>query len=148
MCIRDRSHPEQAVEVRFGGEVHESWDGSYHHIEHKNYDSVLAIPYDMYVSGYDSNGVSQLRLWSAKAPGIDMAAFNQGDYTSALRQNSTAELISKVLYPNDNHVEGKILRLRQQYFLSAASIGDICQNHLAQYGSCLLYTSGRSRCLC
>ena len=129
-----KSHPEQAVEVRFGGEVHESWDGSYHHIEHKNYDSVLAIPYDMYVSGYDSNGVSQLRLWSAKAPGIDMAAFNQGDYTSALRQNSTAELISKVLYPNDNHVEGKILRLRQQYFLSCASVADIVQRHLAQYG--------------
>ena len=105
-----KSHPEQAVEVRFGGEIHESWDGSYHHVEQKNYDAVLAIPYDMYVSGYGSQGVSQLRLWAAKAPGIDMAAFNQGDYTSALRQNSTAELISKVLYPNDNHVEGKILR--------------------------------------
>ena len=76
-----------------------------------------------------------MRLWAAKAPGIDMAAFNQGDYTSALRQNSTAELISKVLYPNDNHVEGKILRLRQQYFLSCASIADIVQRHLAQYGS-------------
>ena len=130
-----KSHPDQAVEVRFGGEVREVWDGSYHHVEHKNYDAVLAIPYDMYVSGYDSAGVSQLRLWSAKAPGIDMAAFNQGDYTSALRQNSTAELISKVLYPNDNHVEGKILRLRQQYFLSCASIGDIVRRHLAQYGS-------------
>ena len=130
-----KSHPEQAVEVRFGGEIHESWDGSYHHVEQKNYDAVMAIPYDMYVSGYGSQGVSQLRLWAAKAPGIDMAAFNQGDYTSALRQNSTAELISKVLYPNDNHVEGKILRLRQQYFLSCASIADIVQRHLAQYGS-------------
>ncbi len=130
-----KGHPDQAVEVRFGGEVQERWDGSYHHVELKNYDAVLAIPYDMYVSGYDSNGVSQLRLWAAKAPGIDMAAFNQGDYTSALRQNSTAELISKVLYPNDNHVEGKILRLRQQYFLSCASIADIVQRHLAQYGS-------------
>ena len=130
-----KGHPDQAVEVRFGGELHESWDGSYHHVELKNYDAVLAIPYDMYVSGYDSNGVSQLRLWAAKAPGIDMAAFNQGDYTSALRQNSTAELISKVLYPNDNHVEGKILRLRQQYFLPCASIADIVQRHLAQYGS-------------
>ena len=130
-----KGHPDQAVEVRFGGEIHESWDGSYHHVEQKNYDAVLAIPYDMYVSGYGSAGVSQLRLWAAKAPGIDMAAFNQGDYTSALRQNSTAELISKVLYPNDNHVEGKILRLRQQYFLSCASIADIVQRHLAQYGS-------------
>ena len=130
-----KSHPDQAVEVRFDGEVRETWDGNFHHIEHSNYHSVLAIPYDMYVSGYDSKGVSQLRLWAAKAPGIDMNAFNQGDYNAALRQGGTAELISKVLYPNDNHVEGKILRLRQQYFLSCASIGDIVRRHLDQYGT-------------
>lgn len=130
-----KSHPDQAVEIRFDGEIKEVWDGNYHHIEHKNYNSVLAIPYDMYVSGYGSEGVSQLRLWSAKAPGIDMTAFNNGDYTSALRQGGTAELISKVLYPNDNHVEGKILRLRQQYFLSSASINDLVRRHLAQYGT-------------
>ncbi len=127
-----KAHPDQAVQVRFGGEVKESWDGGYHHVEQKNCDVVLAIPYDMYVSGYDSDGVSQLRLWSAKAPGMDMAAFNKGDYTSAMR-SANAELISKVLYPNDNHEEGKILRLRQQYFLSSASIHDIINRHLAQY---------------
>lgn len=130
-----KAHPDQAVEVKFDGEIKETWEGSYHHIEHKNYNAVLAVPYDMYVSGYNSSGVSQLRLWSAKAPGIDMKAFNQGDYTSALRAGGTAELISKVLYPNDNHVEGKILRLRQQYFLSCASVSDIVRRHLAQYGT-------------
>ena len=89
----------------------------------------------MYVSGYDSGGVSQLRLWEAKAPSFDMGAFNAGEYGSALSQNANVEMISKVLYPNDNHLEGKILRLRQQYFLSAASIGDIVQRHLAQYAT-------------
>lgn len=89
----------------------------------------------MYVAGYDSNGVSQLRLWQAKAPGFDMDSFNAGEYGSAITKSANAELISKVLYPNDNHIEGKILRLRQQYFLSAASIGDIAKNHLSQYGT-------------
>ena len=71
-----KSHPDQAVEVRFDGEIEESWDGVYHHVEHKNYSSVIAVPSDMYVAGYDSNGVSQLRLWQAKAPGFDMDSFN------------------------------------------------------------------------
>ena len=130
-----KSHPDQAVEVRFDGEIEESWDGVYHHVEHKNYSSVIAVPSDMYVAGYDSNGVSQLRLWQAKAPGFDMDSFNAGEYGSAITKSANAELISKVLYPNDNHIEGKILRLRQQYFLSAASIGDIAKNHLSQYGT-------------
>ena len=64
-----------------------------------------------------------------------MSSFNAGDYGSSITKNASAELISKILYPNDNHVEGKILRLRQQYFLSAASIGDIIQKHLDVYGT-------------
>lgn len=130
-----KSHPDQAVEVRFDGEIEESWDGGYHHVKHVNGTSVLAVPSDMYVAGYDSQGVSQLRLWQAKAPNFDMDSFNAGEYGNAMTKNANAELISKVLYPNDNHIEGKILRLRQQYFLSAASIGDIVKNHLAQYGT-------------
>ncbi|MBR6717448.1 MAG: glycogen/starch/alpha-glucan phosphorylase, partial [Oscillospiraceae bacterium] len=100
-----------------------------------NYSTVTAIPYDMYVSGYNSNAVSVLRLWSAKAPSFDMAMFNQGDYSKALAQNSIANAISKVLYPNDNHLEGKSLRLRQQYFLCAAAVGDIVNNHMSVYGT-------------
>ncbi len=131
-----KSHPDQAVEIRFGGDLTESWDANgYHHVVHQNYNRVLAVPSDMYVSGYDSEGVSQLRLWEAKAPGMDMDSFNRGDYSSAIHAGASAELISKVLYPNDNHQEGKVLRLRQQYFLSAASIADITQRHAAQYGS-------------
>ena len=130
-----KSHPDQSIEVKFDGEIEESWQGSFHHVIHKNYNSVIAVPSDMYVQGYDGPGVAKLRLWQAKAPDFDMKSFNAGEYGNAIRQNASAELISKILYPNDNHMEGKILRLRQQYFLSAASIGDICQNHLAQFGS-------------
>ncbi len=130
-----KSHPEATIDVKLDGEVEETWDGSYHQVVHKNYTLVKAVPSDMYVSGYDSKGVSQLRLWEAKAPGFDMSAFNAGEYTAAMSQNANVELISKVLYPNDNHTDGKILRLRQQYFLSAASVGDIVRKHLDQYGT-------------
>ncbi|MCQ2417244.1 MAG: glycogen/starch/alpha-glucan family phosphorylase [Oscillospiraceae bacterium] len=127
--------PELAIEVHFEGDLEEYWDQQYHHVSHVNYSTVTAIPYDMYVSGYDSNAVSVLRLWSAKAPSFDMAMFNQGDYSKALAQNSIANAISKVLYPNDNHLEGKSLRLRQQYFLCAAAVGDIVNNHMNVYGT-------------
>ncbi len=130
-----KSHPDQSIEIKFDGSIEESWEGSFHRVTHKNYNSVIAVPSDMYVQGYDGQGVAKLRLWQAKAPDFDMKSFNAGEYGNAISKNASAELISKILYPNDNHVEGKILRLRQQYFLSAASIGDICHNHLSQYGS-------------
>ena len=130
-----KSHPDQAIEVRFDGEIRENWDHGFHYIQHTNYNSVMAVPSDMYVQGYDGKGVAKLRLWQAKAPDFDMSSFSLGNYNTAMSKNASAELISKVLYPNDNHIEGKILRLRQQYFLSAASIGDIVQNHLSTYGT-------------
>lgn len=76
-----------------------------------------------------------LRLWAAKAPALDMTLFNQGDYMRAMEQNAMAEVISKVLYPADNHPEGKSLRLRQQYFLVSASIQDIVHRHLRVFGT-------------
>lgn len=127
--------PELSIDIHFDGELKEYWDKQYHHISHVGYNTVEAIPYDMYVSGYGSEGVSTLRLWRAQAPSFDMAKFNSGDYASALAQNSVANAISKVLYPNDNHSEGKSLRLRQQYFLCAAAIGDIVNNHMNVYGT-------------
>ena len=130
-----KSHPEQAIEVRFDGEIRENWDHGFHYVQHLNYNSVMAVPSDMYVQGYDGPGVAKLRLWQAKAPDFDMSSFSLGNYSTAMSKSASVELISKVLYPNDNHVEGKILRLRQQYFLSAASVGDIVQNHLSTYGT-------------
>lgn len=127
--------PELSIDIHFEGDLQEYWDNQYHYISHVNYNTVVATPYDMYVSGYGGEGVSVLRLWSAKAPSFDMKMFNKGDYASALAQNSIANAISKILYPNDNHLEGKSLRLRQQYFLCAASIGDIVNNHMMVYGT-------------
>ena len=127
--------PELSIDVHFEGDLQEYWDNQYHYISHVNYNTVVATPYDLYVSGYGSEGVSVLRLWSAKAPNFNMEMFNKGNYDAALAQNSIANAISKVLYPNDNHLEGKSLRLRQQYFLCAASIGDIVNSHMAVYGT-------------
>ncbi len=125
---------ERAVEVKFEGHIEDSWDGEYHHVNHVDANSVIAIPYDMYVSG-KGRGVSRLRLWASKKPELDMALFNQGSYIKAMEQSAMAEAISKILYPADNSPEGKSLRLRQQYFLVSASIQDIIQRHLNRYGT-------------
>lgn len=125
---------ERAVEVKFEGWIEDSWDGDYHHVEHRDCNTVTAIPYDMYVSG-KGKGVSRLRLWAARKPALDMGLFNSGSYIKAMEQSAMAEAISKVLYPSDNTVEGKSLRLRQQYFLVSASVQDIIQRHLTSYGT-------------
>ncbi|MEG1886795.1 MAG: glycogen/starch/alpha-glucan phosphorylase [Oscillospiraceae bacterium] len=125
--------PSAAVDVKFGGRIEESWDGEYHHVNQVDSTIVHAMPYDLLVAGSDGKSVNVLRLWSAETSSIDMAAFNQGDYVRALEKKAMSEVISKVLYPEDNHPEGKSLRLRQQYFLVSASIQDILQRHLQNY---------------
>jgi len=128
--------PGYEVEVKFGGHVKEYFEDGHHIVSYENYQSVMAVPYDINIPGYNSQGVSMLRVWRAKnSIGMDMDSFNRGDYASAFQQTSFGEAISKVLYPNDNHAEGKNLRLRQQYFLCAASISDICRRHLGVYGT-------------
>ena len=127
--------PTAAVDVHFDGKIHEWWDGNYHHIEHTGYHTVHAIPYDLMVAGKDGKTVNILRLWSAECQDFDMSAFNQGDYVRALEQRAMTETISKVLYPEDNHIEGKSLRLRQQYFLVSASVQDILNRHLRKYNT-------------
>ncbi len=129
------ARPEHQIEVHFDGNIREYWDKHHHHVTHENYTTVNAVPYDMFVSGYGSEAVSKLRLWKAVCPSFDMGMFNSGNYEKALGQNIVAQAISKVLYPNDNHLEGKSLRLRQQYFMCAASIGDIVNHHMATYGT-------------
>ena len=129
-----KERPDERVEIQFGGEIHETWDESYHHVEITNSTSVWAIPCDMYVSGY-GDGVSKLRLYKAESGAFDMGAFNSGNFARALQPDMTASVISKVLYPNDNFFEGKQLRLRQQYFFSAAAICDIVKHHLTTYGT-------------
>ena len=130
-----RPNEEHAVEVKFGGRLEEHWDQGHLMQQYIDYETVLAVPYNMYVSGYDTEAVSVLRLWKAKSPGIDMECFNNGDYLGAFRKTARAETISKILYPNDNHQEGKQLRLRQQYFLVCASLAEITRTHMERYGT-------------
>ena len=127
--------PASAVEVNFDGEINEWWDGAYHHIDHTGYQTVKAVPYDLMVAGKDGKTVNALRLWSAECQDFNMSAFNQGDYVRAIEQRAMTENITKVLYPEDNHIEGKSLRLRQQYFLVSASIQDILKRHLRRYNT-------------
>ena len=125
---------DDAVEVRFGGQVHEWMDGDKFKTAQTGYQSVIAVPHDLYISGYGSKAVNKLTLWSASMPqSFDMNAFSRGDYVRALEQNTMAEAISKVLYPADNHINGKRLRLRQQYLLVSSSLQSILNEHLKNY---------------
>ena len=125
---------DKAVKVKFDGHVEEIWTPEGIKVKHVNAQEVEAVPYDMMVSGKDSEAVSVLRLWRARSVrNFDMNKFSQGDYMQCLKENNEAELITKVLYPSDNHFEGKSLRLKQQYFLVSASLQNILASHYAQY---------------
>ncbi len=126
---------DETVEVRFGGNVAEDWSTGSLKVRHENYFTVLAVPYEFPIAGYgDGSVVNELWLWSAKSPvSLDMQLFSSGKYMQAIEQNALAEIISKVLYPDDNHFEGKSLRLKQQYFLVSASVQRIVRSHLKHY---------------
>ncbi len=122
--------------VKFGGRVIEHWESGKLKAEHVDATVVEAIPCDVMTSGYNSNGVSVLRLWRATTQNtFDMKSFTQGDYVTAMRAENEAQLITKVLYPSDDHFEGKQLRLTQQYFLCSASLQSIFKDHLKVYGT-------------
>ncbi len=116
---------EYAQEVRFGGNIRVEYDdatGKTRFVQ-ENYESVLAIPYDMPIVGYGNHHVNTLRIWDAKAiTDFQLESFDRGDYHKAVEQENLAKMIVEVLYPNDNHYAGKELRLKQQYFFISASI--------------------------
>ena len=128
---------DEVEEVRFGGKVEDDWDSQgRHQIKHTGYDTVLAVPRDMEIAGYKTEHGNTLRLWDAKSPTpVDMSLFSSGQYLKAVEQKAMAESISKVLYPEDNHYEGKSLRLKQQYFFVSATVQSIVRQHRAQYGT-------------
>ncbi len=127
---------DRAVTVRFGGQVREEWHDEHCEIIYENYDEVEAVPYDMLISGGVGKAVNTLRLWKARdINNFNMEAFSQGQYLKAVEENTIAETISKVLYPADNHHEGKLLRLTQQYFLVSASLQNIVWRHLFRFKS-------------
>ena len=117
--------PEYAKEVRFGGNIRVEYDDKTGDIRFKqeNYESVLAVPYDYPIVGYDNHIVNTLRIWDAE-PIVDfqLDSFDRGDYHKAVEQQNLAKTIVEVLYPNDNHYAGKELRLKQQYFFVSASL--------------------------
>ena len=122
--------------VRFGGHIREQWENNHMTIIYEDAEELEAVPYDMMISGADSKGVSRLRLWKARSlQNFNMGLFTQGQYQKAIEENTTAEAITKVLYPSDNHTEGKLLRLTQQYFLVSASVQSIIRDHMAVYGT-------------
>ena len=122
--------------VRFDGTLEEKWTDHGMETIYRNAREVEAVAYDMMVSGKDSDSVSTLRLWRARAvQKFDMQLFSQGNYAEVMREDTEAQLISKVLYPSDNHYEGKSLRLQQQYFLVSASLQCIVSDHKRRYGS-------------
>ena len=127
---------EDAVEVRFGGHVAPHWDYLGHSsAEHTGYDAVIAVPRDMLIAGYGGKEINTLRLWDAKSPNsLDMYLFSEGEYVKSMEQRTMAEVITKVLYPADDHIEGKTLRLKQQYFFVSASAQDIVRKHIKKWG--------------
>ena len=117
------ARPEETVEVKFGGKVYPTQQDGRLAFVYEHSHTILAMPYDVPLVGYDSSIVNKLRLWSAKSPDrMNMKEFNSGNYVRAEEEKQLAEVISKVLYPEDNHEEGKELRLKQQYFLVSATL--------------------------
>lgn len=128
--------PDEAVEVHFDGYIKERWTSEGLITEHIDYTSVRAVPYDMFVSGHNSEAVNCLRLWRAESADLfDMNTFSRGEYLKSMESDANAEAISKVLYPADDHIEGKRLRLKQQYFFVCASLQNIVLDHLKHHAS-------------
>ena len=128
---------DETEKVHFGGTVKDVWnpDGS-HTVVYEGGSDVLAVPKDMEIAGYGTDHVNVLRLWDAKSTiPLDMSLFSRGEYLKATEQKAMAESIAKVLYPEDNHYEGKSLRLKQQYFFVSATVQHICRQHKAEYGT-------------
>ena len=127
--------PDQTVQVHFGGRVEEFEENGRMNFRTVDSVAVEAVPYDIPTVGYDSCMVNMLRVWSARSPKrFDMNSFNRGQYVQAMEERELAEVISKVLYPNDDSWQGKELRLKQQYFFSSASVQYAVNDFLKVYG--------------
>lgn len=127
---------DRTLTVKFNGTVTEYYDDEGKmRVKYHDFTEVEAMPYDLLISGGKSEAISTLRLWKARSIStFDMKSFSEGDYLKALKESHEAELISKVLYPSDEHAQGKTLRLKQQYFLVSASIQNIINDHIKRYG--------------
>jgi len=132
-------HWEDAIEVRFGGQLEPFWDyDGVYHARHTDYVPVIALPRDMLIDGYQTDRANSLRLWEAhSAQALDMGLFSGGEYVRSLEQRTMTEVITKVLYPADDHMEGKSLRLKQQYFFVSATAQSIVREHVKKHSTVL-----------
>ena len=129
------ARPEERVEVRFGGHLEEVSTEAGTTRKHVDYASVVAYPYDMPVIGYESAMPATLRLWEARAmTKLEMEYFNRGDFAKASEENTLVEAISQVLYPKDDNLPGRTLRLKQYYFFISASM-QFLVNRFKKYGA-------------
>ena len=128
---------ENSVVVRFGGEVVKHYENGQFWCTWEGGETILAVPYDVPVVGYGGETVNNLRLWSAQPceEDFDMDAFNRGDYSGAMKFRSDVEAITSLLYPNDNGMAGKILRLKQEYMFVCAGINNIVETFKYEYGT-------------
>ena len=125
---------DRVLKVRFGGWISQREENGHLVTDYHDDTVIEAMPYDLLISGGGSKIVSTLRLWKARSVNtFDMKSFSQGDYTKAMEKNNDAEVITKVLYPSDDHTQGKTLRLKQQYFLVSASIQNIINDHMKRF---------------
>ncbi len=130
--------PEHSKEVRFGGNTRIEYnpETGENRFIYENYSSVRAVPYDIPVVGYKNGIVNALRIWDAEAINdFELSSFDKGEYDKAVEQDNLARTITEVLYPNDNHVAGKELRLKQQYFFISASVQEALVKHMKMYGT-------------
>ena len=130
------AHPEKSFEVRFGGRIEERNEGGEFRVNHLEYSTVKAVPYDLLIPGVETNAVNTIRLWQARPATQFSSSFpSQSDYIKNLSSLYDAQSLTKQLYPPDNFDEGKLLRLSQQYFLVSATLQSIISDYLAQYGT-------------
>ncbi len=130
-----RARPDDAVEVNFDGYVSEHWEDGQMIVKYHDTNTVLAVPHDMLIPGYDTKATNPLVLWSAKSTDrLDLNQFSRGEFLRSMESNTMAESITRVLYPADDHWKGKELRLKQQYLLVCASVHSIIKEFMGQYG--------------
>jgi len=134
--LEDDNENDEEIEVRFYGHVEEKMTEDGFKVEHKDYTSIQAEPYDLLISGYKTKTVNTLRLWEAKAKtGFNMKLFERGEYSKSSEAEAIASSISKLLYPADSTNEGKELRIKQQYFFISASLQQLVKNHYNEFGT-------------
>ncbi len=130
-------HPEKSISVRFGGQISETWNNGECKITNTDYDEVKAVPYDLLITGTETNATNTIRLWRARQPFSTMPGYDisQSSYVRKITEAGYAESITKQLYPPDDFDEGKLLRLTQQYFLVSASLQSVIRDYFNDYGS-------------